>query len=72
MGGVFCKKKWKKGVFCKKMKNGGCFFVKSGPFINARCIVYSIRIFYFTFYFFFGGGVRTHPTHPPAYGPGSE
>ena len=26
--------------------------------------------FYFTFYLF-GGGLRTHPTHPPAYGPGS-
>jgi len=24
-------------------------------------------IFYFTFYLF--GGLRTHPTHPPAYGP---
>ena len=30
--------------------------------------MYSISIFYFTFYLF-GGGVRTHPTHPSAYGP---
>ena len=28
--------------------------------------MYSIRIFYCTFYLL--GGVRTHPTHPPAYG----
>jgi len=27
-------------------------------------------IFYFTFYLFGGRGVRTHPTHPPTYGPG--
>ena len=33
------------------MKWGGAFyFVKSGPFLNARCITYSISIFYFTFY----------------------
>ena len=42
-------------------------FVKSGPFLDAGCIVYSISIFYFTFCLF--GGVRMHPTHPPAYGP---
>jgi len=48
------------GVFCKK----------SGPFLNAGCIMYSVSIFYFTFYLF-GGGAGTHPTHPPpcAYGP---
>jgi len=36
----------------------GCFFAKSGPFLNAGCIMYtaSISIFYFTFYLF--GGVR--------------
>ena len=33
--------------------------------------MYIISIFYFTFYLF-GGGVRTHPTHPPAYGPASD
>ena len=46
-------KKWKMGVFfVKKVKNGSCFFVKkSGPFLNAGCIMYSISIFYFTFYF---------------------
>ena len=31
--------------------------------------MYSISIFYFTFYLFGEGGVRTHPTHPPAYVP---
>ena len=30
--------------------------------------MYSISIFYFTFYSL-GGGAYTHPTHPPAYGP---
>jgi len=64
-GCFFVKKSGKRGVFCKKMKNGGCFFVKSGPFINARCIVYSIRIFYFTFYFFFGGGAYAPNAPPP-------
>jgi len=57
-----------RGVFfCKKVENGGGF-VKSGTFLNAGCLMYSISIgiFYFTFYLF---GVRTHPTHPPAYGP---
>jgi len=42
------------GVFCKK----------SGPFLNAGCIMYSVSIFYFTFYLF-EGGAGTHPTHPP-------
>jgi len=36
--GVFCKKGGKWGVF---------FFVKSRPFLNAECIVYSISIFLF-------------------------
>ena len=36
--------------FCKKVENS--FFVKSGPFLNAGCIMYSISIFYFTFYLF--------------------
>jgi len=39
------------GVFCKKWKK---FFVKSGPFLNAGCIMYSISIFYFAFYLFGG------------------
>ena len=30
--------------------------------------MYSISFFHFTFYLF-GRAVRTHPTHPPAYGP---
>ena len=42
----------------------GVFFVKkSGPFLNAGCITYSISIFYFTFYLF-GGCVRTQRTLP--------
>ena len=41
----------------------GVFFVKSGPFLNAGYIMYSISIFYFAIYLF-GGGVRTQPMHP--------
>ena len=57
MGGGL--KKWKtgEGVFCKK----------SGLFLNAGRIMYSISIFYFTFYLF-GGCVRTQRT-PPAHVP---
>jgi len=43
---------------------GGVFFVKSGPFLNAGCIMYSISIFYFPFYLF-GGCVRTQRTPLP-------
>jgi len=46
--------------FCKKVDNGGCF-VKSGPFLNAWCIMYSISIFILHYTH---SGVRTHPTHP--------
>ena len=60
------------GLFGKKVENWGVFFVKSGPYLNAGCIMCSISIFYFTFYLFAWGGVRPHPTHPPppASGPG--
>jgi len=51
----------------QEMKWGVFFCKKSGPFLNAGCIMYSISIFYFTYL----GGVRTHPTHSPAYRPGS-
>jgi len=49
-------------VFLGKRVENGEGFVKSGPFLDAGCIVYSISIFYFTFCLF--GGVRTHATHP--------
>jgi len=39
---------------------GGVFVKKSVPFLNAGCIMYSISIFYFTFYLF-GGAYPTHP-----------
>ena len=48
---------------------GGCFFVKSGPFLNTGSIMYSISIFYFTFYLF-GGAYAPNAPLPPAYGPG--
>ena len=63
MGGC---KKVEYGFFVKKVKNGGCT-VKSGPFLNAGWIMYSISIFILHFTCL---GVRTHPTHPPTYGPG--
>ena len=41
----------------------GVFFCKkSGPFLNAGCIMYSISIFYFTFYLF---GAVYAPNAPP-------
>jgi len=55
--------KW--GCFFVKSGKWGCF-VKSGPFLNAGCIMYSISIFILHFTYL---GVRTHPTHPLAYGP---
>ena len=57
------------GFFCKKSEKwGGVFFVKSGPFLNAGFIMYSISIF--LFYILLIWGLRMHPTHPPpAYGP---
>ena len=57
--------KWGGVFFCKKVENGGCF-VKSGPFLNAWCIMYIISIFYFTFYLF-GGAYASNAL--PAYGP---
>ena len=40
------------------------FFLKSGPFLNAGCIMYNISIFFnFTFYLL-GGGVRIQRTPP--------
>ena len=50
----------------QEMKWGVFFVKKSGPFLNAGCIMCSISIFYFTFYFI--GGAYT-PNAPPAYGP---
>ena len=41
--------------FCKKKWTMGGVFVKSGPFLNAWCIMYSISIFILNF---------THPMHP--------
>jgi len=60
---------YKSGKWFFMLKSGkwrGCFFVKSGPFLNAWCIMCSISIFYFTFYLF--GGAYA----PPAYGPELE
>jgi len=32
------------GGLLKKVENGGCFFVKkSGPFLNAGCIMYYVQ-----------------------------
>jgi len=66
IGGVFCKKSGKWWVFfCKKVENNrGCFFVKSGPFLNAGCIMYSISIVYFTFCLFGGAYAPNAPPLP--------
>jgi len=45
----------------------GCF-VKNGPFLDAGCIMYSISIFYFTFYSL-GRGAYAPNAPAPAYGP---
>jgi len=52
---------------CKKSGKWGVFFVKkSGPFLNAGCIgMYSISIFYFTFYLF-GGAYAPNAQLPTA------
>jgi len=42
---------------------GGVFFVKSGPFLNAECIMYSISIF--ILHFTYLGGVCTQRTPLP-------
>ena len=55
------------GGVVKKWKMGGVFCKKSGPFLNAGCIMYSISIFFILHFTYLG--VRTHPTDPPAYGP---
>jgi len=52
------------GVFCKKWKMG--FFVKHWTFPQRSKVQFSISIF--SFYILLFWGVRTHPTHPPAYG----
>jgi len=52
------------GMCCKKVENGGGrFFVKSGPFLNAGCVMYSISIFFILHFTYLGaGGVRTQRT----------
>jgi len=62
-GVCFCKKSGKWGCFfCKKVENWGS--VKSGSFLNAGCIMYSITIFYFTFYLGLLGGA--YVPNPPS------
>jgi len=67
--------------FVKKWKMGGCksgiwgCFVKSGPFLNVGCIMYSISVYvnqYFLFYLgLWGVGGYTHSLPlPSSYGPG--
>ena len=56
--------KWGGVFFCKKVEMGCVFFCKkSGPFLNAGCIMYSISIFYFTFYLF-GGSAYARNASP--------
>jgi len=68
MGGFFVKK-WKMGgVFRKKVENG--FFVTKLTFPQRR--VHCVQYQYFFILHFTYLGVRTHPTHPTAYGPGGD
>ena len=61
--------KWGWGVFfVKKSGKGVCFFVKKWSFPQRR--VHYVQYQYFLFLHFTYLGVRPHPTHPPAYGPG--
>jgi len=61
-------------VGTSEMKWGGVFFCKKVDLSStqgALCTVGPISIFYFTFYLFGGGCVRTQRT-PPSYGPDFE
>ena len=55
-------KKWNMGMFFCKKSGEWVFFVNSGPFLNAGCIMYSISIFYFTYYLFGGAYAPPLPT----------
>jgi len=65
MGVFFCKK-WKMVFFVKKWKMG-FFCKKSGPFLNAGCIIYSISIFYLilSYILLIWGCIRTQRTPLP-------
>ena len=54
------------GVFCKK--SGKWVFVKHWTFPQRSKVQFSRLSVFFLFYIFLIGGVRTHPTHPTAYG----
>ena len=57
---VFFVKKWKMGFFCNK--------VDLSSTQGALC---TVSVFFFILHFTYLG-VRTHPTHPTAYGPGGD
>ena len=61
MGGAFCKNVENDGVFVKKVENRGCFVKKSGPFLNAGCIMYSISIFILRYTYLGGAYVPNDP-----------
>jgi len=70
-GGCFSVKKVDNGVcfLLKKWKIG--FFVKKVDLSSKQGALCTLSVFFnFTFYLF--GGVCTHLTHPPAYGPVTE
>jgi len=54
--------------FCKKVENGGGVLVKKWTFPQRRMHYVQYQVF-FILHFTYLGGVRTQPTHPPAYGP---
>jgi len=58
-------------VFSVK-KSGKCFFVKKVDLSSTQGALCAVSVF-FLFYILliWGGGAYTHPTKPPAYGPGA-
>jgi len=57
-------------LFCKKKVENGVFWVKKWTFPQRR--VHYVQYQYLLFYILLIWGVRTYPTHPPAYGPGDK
>ena len=68
--------KWGRG--CKKVENGGAFvesgkwgvFCKKVDLSSTHGALCTVSVFFILHFSYLGWGVRTHPTHPPAYGPG--
>jgi len=69
------------GVFCKKVENGGVVVKKSGKWeclckkvdlSSMQGALCTASVFFILHFVLIWGCVCTHPTHPPAYGPGQS